>query len=117
METTTDQTFADVPAGMAAMAIMGSNGDTKYTWDPKNPADVEAAREHFDSMRKKGFLVFKIKGCIRKRKGDPVTWFNAKSKGYMYVAPEQETEPEGEMATEFDPEADRYVATPAVAGG
>ena len=119
MDTFTEA-FADVPEGLAAMAIMSSDGDTKYTWDPKNPDEVDAAREHFDLMRKKGFLVFKIKGCLRKRRGDEVTWFNPRSKGYMYVAPEKPetaTETEGVVATEFDPEADRYVATPAVCGG
>jgi hypothetical protein len=114
---TADTTFADVPEGMAAMAVMGSTGDTKYTWDPKNPDEVELAREHFDRMREKGFLVFKIKGRICKRKGKEVTSFNPRSKGYIYQAPIEAEEPEGELATEFDESADRYVATPAVAGG
>lgn len=113
----TDTTFADVPQGLAAMAVMGSDGDSKYTWNPKNAAEVDAAREHFDLMRGKGFLVFKIKGRICKRRGQQVTSFSARSKGYIYQAPPEAEEPEAELATEFDEEADRYVATPAVAGG
>jgi hypothetical protein len=114
---TTDQTFDDVPEGLAAMAVMGSTGDTKYTWDPKCADEVEAAREHFNHMREKGFLVFKIKGRICQRRGKEVTSFSARSKGYLYVAPEPQDEPKAELATEFDEDADRYVAAPAVAGG
>lgn len=114
---TIDTTFDDVPEGLAAMAVMGSTGDTKYTWNPKNREEVDAAREHFDMMRKRGFLVFKIKGRICQRRGQEVTSFNARSKGYLYVAPEPQDEPEAELATEFDETADRYVAAPAVAGG
>jgi hypothetical protein len=106
----TDTTFAGIPEDRAAMAVMGETGDTKYTWDPKNPAEVEAAREHFDAMRKKGFMVFKLtKVC--QRKGKKADEFNPKAPGYMYVAPE------AVMARSFDPEASRYVAVPPVAGG
>ena len=42
------------------IAHLNHEGDTKYTWDRKNKAECEAAKEHFDSLKKKGFLAFKV---------------------------------------------------------
>lgn len=89
---------------------MGADGDTKYIWDPKNPDEVEAAREHFDNMRKKGFTVFKLKAWVKTRE---VTEFKPKDKRYAFVPPP----PKAEVATEFDPEATRFVAVPLLTGG
>ncbi len=105
----TDTTFAGVPDGMAAMAVMGETGDTKYIWDPKVPSEVEAAKEHFETMRKKGFMVFKLTKL--QRKGKKVGDFDPKAKGYLYAAPKDE------LVREFDPTADRYLVVPPVAGG
>ena len=44
MEAQTDITFEAVPVDHSAIAQMGEEGDIKYTWDPKNPAEVEGAR-------------------------------------------------------------------------
>jgi hypothetical protein len=116
MLSTSDSTFTDVPEGMAAMAVMGQSGDTKYLWDPTNPIEVEAAREHFEAMKAKGFLVFKLTSVLR-RKGKEVSKFHPKGKGYLYVPPATEAETDGVKADEFDPEADRYIATPPIVGG
>ena len=105
----TDTTFENIPEGKAAMAVMGETGDTKYIWDPKVPAEVEAARGHFEAMRKKGFMVFKLTRL--QRKGKKAGDFNPGAKGYLYAAPKDE------LAHKFDPEADRYLAVPPVAGG
>lgn len=107
----TDTTFENVPKGKAAMAVMGESGDTKYIWDPRVPAEVEAAQEHFDAMRKKGFMVFKLTKL--QRKGKKAGDFEPKAKGYLYAAPETKDE----LARTFDPKADRYLAVPPVAGG
>lgn len=115
MDANYDTTFADVPEGKAAMAQMNGSGDTKYIWDPKNPDEVEAAREHFNKMREKGFLVFKLRAWVKTKQ---VTEFDPKDKRYAYEPPKKAKMPAAtEVATEFDPEADRYVAVPMLTGG
>lgn len=112
MEAQTDTTFEAVPAHMGAIAVMGSEGDIKYTWDPKKPEEVEVARKHFDDLKAKGFLIFKMKRWSRK---EQIADFDPKAGRLMFQAPEQ---PDGEVVNEIDPEqADRYVAVPAMAGG
>jgi len=114
MEAQTDTTFDAVPAHMGAIAVMGSEGDIKYTWDPKKPEEVESARKHFNDLKAKGFLIFRMKRWARK---DPVDTFDPKAGRLMFQAPEP-AEPDGEVVDEIDPkQADRYVAVPAMAGG
>lgn len=115
MELQTDTTFKDVPDHMGAIAVMGSEGDIKYTWDPKKPEEVEAARAHFNDLRAKGFLVFRVKWW---RKQGQVEDFDPKAGRLMFEAPEPESEPDGEAVSEIDPEqADRLVAVPPMTGG
>jgi hypothetical protein len=128
MNTSYDTTFKDLPEGKAAMAEMSGSGDTKYTWDPDSPDEVEAAREHFDAMRAKGFLVFKLKAWIKTKR---LTKFDPKVNRLAYVASKkmktaakktavkeaEAQEVEAQMATEFDPNAMRYVAVPPLSGG
>lgn len=119
-----DTAFKDVPENKAAMSVLGSSGDTKYIWDPDNPHEVEAAREHFHHMREKGFLVFKLKAWIKTKK---VTKFDPKDKRYAYVPSKKMkavtptattgTNDDTQLALEFDPEATRYIAVPPMAGG
>ena len=108
LTTSYDTAFKNIPQDRGAMAVVGASGDTKYTWDPKNPHEVEAAKEHFERMRAKGFLVFKLKGWV---KTEEVTDFNPKDKRLTYVPPKNE------LALEFDPDATRYVAVPLLVGG
>lgn len=122
MDTNHDIAFADVPEGHAAIAEMSGSGDTKYVWDPKNPDEVEAAREHFEKMKAKGFVIFKLKAWVKVKQVDE---FDPKDKRYAYVVPKgglPKGEPvaaggETEVAKEFDPNADRYVAVPMLTGG
>ena len=71
------------------MAIIDHTGDTKLIWDPDNNAEVEAAREMFNSLRKKGHVAYKVD-----RKGD-----------------------KGEIITEFDKDAEKIILAPPVRGG
>lgn len=115
---TLETTFADAPEDKGIMAVLNAEGDTKYAWDPKNPAEVEAAREHFNNLKAKGFMFFKVKFAWRK--GRESYRFAPKDGKFLAVAPEtaiEKTEPKTEPAREFDPEADRYVAVAPVAGG
>jgi len=117
MEPQTDITFEDIPVDHSAIAKMGEEGDIKYTWDPKNPDEVEGARRHFEDLKAKGFMIFKMK---RWSKDEPVEVFNPKDKRLLFVAPEadeQADSSDGEMVNEPDKEPGRYVAVPAMAGG
>lgn len=90
MESTTDSTFGEVPNGLHAMAVMGKEGDTKHMWDKTKPAEVEAAKTLFDSLRGKGYAAFQVKGKDGER---------------------------GEIMREFDPTAERIIFAPQLQGG
>jgi hypothetical protein len=81
---------SDVPEGSHYMAILDHTGDTKIIWSKTNTAEVDAAREHFNSLRKKGYLIYKVVG---------------------------EDGRQGEQMLTFDPNAERLIATPAPVGG
>jgi hypothetical protein len=89
-----------------SIAELNHEGDTKYTWNRKNQAECDAARGHFDTLLKKGFLAFKVTrlGC----KGSPEGGFNPNAGKYLFTAPQ--------MTREFEPQAD-YVVTPQYQGG
>lgn len=87
---TLDIPFSQVPEGLAAMAIMGGNGDTKHIWDPTKPAEVEAARTLFNQLTRKNYLAFKATG----KEGD-----------------------KGDQVREFDPSFGRLIFTPQMVGG
>ncbi len=91
IQTTTDKTFGEVPAGHGAMAVMGREGDTKYIWDKNNPAEVEVARTTFYSFVKdKKYLAFKVNAAGNK---------------------------DGEQVRDFDPAHERYIFCPPMVGG
>jgi hypothetical protein len=94
------------PASIGSISHLNHEGDTKYTWNRKNDLEVQAAKEHFDSLRAKGFLVFKVKYLGLKK--EAVEVFDGNAEKYLYTAPE--------MVTEFTPEAD-YVVSPQMSGG
>lgn len=71
------------------MAIMGREGDVKSIWDPNRPDEVEVARAQFDSLRSKGFEIFRVK-----RDGEA-----------------------GERMTKFDPTAAKLIAVPKIVAG
>jgi len=82
------QTFGGIPIrGM--LHVLDGTGDTKVIWDPKNPDEVEAAKAQFDVLRKKGFLAYTVN-----KKGD-----------------------KGEVITKFDPDAEKIILSPPIAGG
>lgn len=77
------------------MGIMGElcelnvNGDTKTIWDSENADEVENARRVFNDLKKKGFSIFRVD-----KKGE-----------------------KGERMHEFDPDAEKMIAVPRIAGG
>jgi hypothetical protein len=101
------ESLEDCTMDTGSIAHLDHNGDTKYTWNRNNPIECDAAKEHFDTLRGKGFLVFKITR-LGGTKGQPVKEFSPKAGGYLYTAPE--------MVRDFDPKGD-YVVSPQMAGG
>jgi hypothetical protein len=90
LEPVTDTSFGDVPPGMGAMAIMGREGDTKYIWDKTKPAEVDVARQTFNTfIKEKKYTAFTVVGDGTK----------------------------GEQVKEFDPNEQRYIFVPAMQGG
>lgn len=74
---------------MGELAVMNSTGDTKVIWDPHNADEVAAAKAQFDALRKKGFIAYTVN-----KKGD-----------------------KGEIIREFDPNAEKIILSPPLAGG
>lgn len=72
------------------MAVMGKEGDTKHIWDKSKPAEVEAARDLFNSLTKKGYTAYSVAG----EKGD-----------------------KDKQIREFDPNAERIIFVPPVQAG
>ena len=71
------------------LAVMDETGDTKLIWSRDNADEVEASRELFEKLRKKGYLAFKVKADGS----------------------------QGEQITKFDPAAEKIIMTPAMQGG
>lgn len=74
---------------MSEIAVMDRTGDTKTIWDPNNPDEVEVARETFDKLRKKGYLIYRVNTIGNK----------------------------GEQMLKFDAKAEKMIAVPPVVGG
>lgn len=74
---------------MRELSIMDSTGDTKTIWDADNQDEVDAARETFKALKKKGYLIYSVN-----KKGD-----------------------KGEQMHEFDATAEKMIAAPKVVGG
>jgi len=71
------------------MRIMGGDGDTKLIWDTGKPVEIEAARDTFNKLTKKGYKAF----CVKK---------NGDKDG---------------MITEFDPELEKIILVAPISGG
>lgn len=89
LESTTDATFGDVPAGIHAMAVMGTVGDTKTFWDATKPAEVEAARAQFNMLTKeKRYAAFRVHG-VDGSKGEQMREFDAQAERIIFAPPMQ----------------------------
>ena len=74
---------------MPELIIIDHTGDTKSIWNPQNDAEVEAARATFNALKKKGYIGYRVQPG-----GD-----------------------KGEILHEFDPNAEKVILAPPVAGG
>jgi hypothetical protein len=71
----------------STLNILDHTGDTELTWDHDRDVEVRAAREMFASLKKKGYLAYRVHGDDR------------------------------EVIREFDPAAERIVMSPQLVGG
>lgn len=74
---------------MGELRVMGREGDVKVIWDRNNPDEVATAKASFDELRGKGHLAYKVRA-----KGE-----------------------KGEMIRTFDPNAEKIILAPPMAGG
>lgn len=75
---------------MHELRLMGAAGDTKIIWDPDNREEVKNAKRTFDEMvGDKGFMAFAVARAGEK----------------------------GERIREFDPDAEKLIIAPPMAGG
>jgi len=42
--------------------IVDDSGDTRITWDPSKPFEVEQAKNSFDAHKTKGYLSYTVQG-------------------------------------------------------
>jgi DNA polymerase IIIc chi subunit len=73
--------------------IMDGVGDVKVMWDRTKKDEVEAARTMFNSLRKKGYIAYSVKDKVAGNSG------------------------KGELVTKFDPDIERLIMSPPMAGG
>lgn len=71
------------------LLILNHTGHAHHIWDPSRPAEVEAARAMFDSLRAKGYVAYTVK----------------------------EDHTPGDSMREFNPQAGKVILRPGVAGG
>ena len=96
---------------------MGSEGDTKHIWNPKNEIEVEAARILFEKLKAEGYKAYRLNRL--QRRGKELTEFSeARTGRAVFVAPRTKAaaETDGEQSDRFDQNAD-HVMVPAYAGG
>jgi hypothetical protein len=74
---------------MTELCVLDRTGDTRTIFDPDNPDEVEAARETFHKLKKKGYIAYSVKKDGEK----------------------------GEVLTEFDPRAGKIILAPPLRGG
>jgi len=75
---------------MSELAVMDSLlGDNKIEWNADRQAEVDAARQMFDTMKRKGYLAYTL----------------------------DESGHRGEILREFDPDAERIIMQPQRVGG
>lgn len=71
---------------MGEMAIMSPRaGDLRVIWNPDNADEVKAAKEQFDSLRKKGHLAYSV--TPEGGKGKMLTAFDASAEKIILAPP------------------------------
>lgn len=71
------------------LIVMDTTGDTKIKWDKDIPDEVDTARIMFNDMKKKGYIAYSVEKKSKK----------------------------GQIMREFDPQAEKMIMSPPMAGG
>ena len=79
----------ELPEGKCVLQYMSDEGDSRIIWDPDNSDEVDAARDTFDKLTKKGYQAYAVR-----RGGE-----------------------KGERVRKFDPTVERLILAPATVGG
>ena len=74
---------------MMEFNVMDQTGHSKHLWDVDQPHEVDAAREMFNSLKKKGYKAFHVK-----KDGE-----------------------EGKQMDAFDPLSGKFIMVPPIVGG
>lgn len=74
---------------MSELVILDQTGDTKVMWSKDNQDEVDAAKETFSRLKKKGYWAYAVK-----KNGD-----------------------KGEVVQDFDPDAEKLIMAPRMVGG
>jgi hypothetical protein len=72
----------------SVMSVMGIEGDVKTIWNPSKPVEVEAAREQFDGLKKKGYLAYRV-DVLGDKTGEVLRDFDSNAKALIMVPPMQ----------------------------
>jgi len=73
----------------STLHVMDNTGDTRTEWDKNRPDEVELARKAFQAAKEKKMLIYRTRADGSK----------------------------AELMREFDPSAERIIATPQTVGG
>lgn len=89
---------------MGKLMVMNETGDVRVSWNPSNEDEVKNAQEHFNLLKEKGHIFFRIKKGSEddSAKGDTLTEFDGTA---------------GEIICEFDPKAEKIMASKPPVGG
>ncbi len=74
---------------MGTISVMDRKGDTKLIWDPDNEVETASAKRTFDDLHGKGFLAYTVEKGGKK----------------------------GSVIRDFDPDAEKIILAPPMAGG
>lgn len=67
------------------LCVLDQTGDTKLMWNSDNKDEVDAAKEMFDKLKKKGYLAFSVKA--NGDKGEAITKFDADAEKIIMAPP------------------------------
>lgn len=69
----------------STLHVMDRTGDTKVLWSADNPDEVQAAKDTFDKLKKKGYLAYSVRDDGSK--GEVIRSFD-KTAGRIIMAPQ-----------------------------
>ena len=69
----------------SVLHVMDRTGDTKVMWSADNPDEVQAAKDTFDKLTKKGYLAYKV--TDDGSKGEKIKTFD-KTAGRIILSPQ-----------------------------